>query len=114
MTPDLSNVRTTLTAMRLNLVHQLAELGSNENGELETELQFRDAFADAASATAERTEVLGLVENLKIQLNDVDAALAKVEAGSYGTCSNCGKEIPSARLEARPESVLCVECKSRR
>lgn len=109
-----TTVQATLTEMRRNLVHQLAELGSNEAGELEAELHFRDAFADAASATAERTEVLGLVENLKIQLEDVDAALAKIEAGTYGTCSNCGKQIPTARLEARPESVLCVECKSRR
>ncbi len=46
-------------------------------------------------------------------LDSVDAALAKVADGTYGTCAKCGKEIGAARLEFRPESILCVDCKSK-
>lgn len=77
-------------------------------------MQFGDGFADAGAATAERTEVLGLVESLKRQLDSVDGALAKLDAGTYGRCAKCGKEIGAARMEARPTSILCMDCKSRR
>jgi RNA polymerase-binding protein DksA len=110
---DIINAEQALRKERAHLVHQLGELGAAENGELRTDIDFGGSFADAASVTAERTEVLGLVESLKAQLDDVDRALHHIESGTYGTCDNCGREIPPARLEARPASVLCVECKSK-
>lgn len=98
---------------RANLLHQLSELGSNEDGELRDDVDFGEGFADAAAATAERTETLGLVESLKVMLDEVDVALARVADGTYGVCMNCGKQIGEARLEFRPESVFCVDCKSK-
>jgi RNA polymerase-binding protein DksA len=98
---------------RENLVHQLEELGADESGDLRDDVEFSDGFADAAAATAERTEVIGLVESLKKMLDDIDAALARVAEGTYGTCVECGKEIGAERLEFRPESILCVECKAK-
>lgn len=97
---------------RASLIHQLAELGADETGDLTGEIDFGDAFADAGAATAERTETLGIIENLAHQLSDVNAALAHIEAGTYGVCDRCGKDIGEARLEFRPASVLCVDCKS--
>ncbi len=114
MTIDLDSARSGLLAEREKLVRQLGELGATESGDLRSDLDFGEGFADAAAITAERTEVLGLVDTLKGRLAAVDAALAHVEAGTYGTCERCNEQIPTARLEARPESVLCVECKSRR
>jgi RNA polymerase-binding protein DksA len=96
------------------LVHQLEELGATESGDLRPDVQFGDGFADAGAATAERTEVLGLVEGLKQQVDSVDNALVKLDEGTYGLCSTCGREIGAARMEARPTSVRCMECKSRR
>lgn len=98
---------------RANLVHQLSELGANEDGELRDDVDFGEGFADAAAATAERTEVIGLVESLKKMLDEVDAALERVEDGTYGVCANCGKPIGEARLEFRPESIYCVDCKAK-
>lgn len=98
---------------RANLVHQLRELGATETGELRTDVDFGEGFADAAAATAERTEVLGLIDSLKNALDEVDQALQRVEDGSYGTCRTCGNPIQAARLEFRPQSTLCVECKSK-
>ena len=102
-----------LRSEREKLVHQLQELGANEQGDLTGDMEFGDGFADAAAATAERSEVLGLVENLMTMLKDVDAALEKVGEGTYGTCESCGKQIGAARLEFRPTSTRCVDCKSK-
>lgn len=110
---DIESARTHLEEARARLVRQLAELGSEESGELRPDLVFGDGFADAGAATAERTEVLGLVDTLKGQLDGVDAALARIREGKYGVCANCGKPINPARMEARPESVYCVECKAK-
>jgi DnaK suppressor protein len=113
-TVDRAQAAETLEAERARLVHQLAELGADESGDLTGEMEFGDAFADAGAATAERTETLGIIENLKQQLDDVKAALAKLKDGTYGICAKCGKDIGAARLEFRPSSLLCVDCKSSR
>lgn len=112
MTLDVESAEKTLRKEREQLVHQLDELGAAESGDLRSDIDFGGSFADAAAVTAERTEVLGLVESLKSQLDAVDAALAHIEAGTYGICDNCGDDISPDRLEFRPASVLCVNCKS--
>lgn len=112
MTLDIESAEKNLRKERKQLVHQLEELGAAESGDLRSDIDFGGSFADAAAVTAERTEVLGLVESLKSQLDAVDAALAHIEAGTYGVCDNCGNEIGADRLEFRPASVLCVNCKT--
>jgi DnaK suppressor protein len=47
----------------------------------------------------------------KTFLVKIDKALAKIEDGSFGTCESCGEEISTKRLEARPETTLCIRCK---
>ena len=47
----------------------------------------------------------------KTFLTKIDKALAKIEDGSFGTCESCGEEISAKRLEARPETTLCIRCK---
>jgi DnaK suppressor protein len=111
MSFDIQIAEKALREERQHLVHQLDELGAAETGDLRSDIDFGGSFADAASVTAERTEVLGLVDSLKKQLDEVDSALRHIEAGTYGTCDNCGSEIPPARLEFRPASILCVDCK---
>ena len=113
MASDIANAEKALREERARLVHQLDELGAAETGDLRADIDFGGSFADAAAVTAERTEVLGLVDSLKLQLDDVDNALAHIEAGTYGTCDNCGNAIDPARLEFRPESILCVDCKTK-
>ena len=112
MALHIATAEKTLKEERENLVHQLDELGAAESGDLKADLDFGESFADAAAVTAERTEVLGVVDSLKHQLDDVDRALAHIAAGTYGTCDNCGKQIGADRMQFRPASVLCVDCKS--
>jgi RNA polymerase-binding protein DksA len=114
MALDIAKAETALKQERARLVHQLDELGAAESGELRSDLDFGESFADAAAVTAERTEILGLVDSLKSQLDDIDTALARIETGSYGTCDRCGEDIGEDRLEFRPASVLCVSCKSKK
>ena len=113
MTINYDAARTVLDDERSKLVHQLEELGATESGDLRSDVQFGDGFADAGAATAERTEVLGLVESLKRQVDSVDAALGKLDAGTYGICATCGNQIGADRMEFRPTSVRCMDCKTR-
>jgi RNA polymerase-binding transcription factor DksA len=113
MTLDIASAEKALKEERDHLVHQLGELGAAESGDLNVDLDFGGSFADAAAVTAERTEVLGLVESLKSQVGDIDRALAQIEAGKYGVCDNCGRDIDPDRLAFRPASILCVDCKTK-
>ena len=55
-----------------------------------------------------------LEENSEHVLAEIDAALQRIEDGTYGTCTNCGNQIPPERLEARPWATLCIDCKRQR
>jgi len=66
-------------------------------------------LADTASETYERELSEGLEGDAREQLRQVDDALARLDAGTYGTCSVCGKEIPVERLEAVPWTTLCID-----
>jgi RNA polymerase-binding protein DksA len=68
---------------------------------------------DHATQTFERGKDMALNENIDGMLNRIDEALAKIEAGTFGTCDRCGKAIPPARLEALPYATLCVDCQAR-
>lgn len=110
---DIAKTVAALTEERATLLHQLSELGSDENGELTGEMDYGDAFADAGAATAERTETMGIIENLKNHLDDVRAAIARIEDGTLGICTECGKTISDDRMEYRPTSSKCIECKTK-
>lgn len=113
MSSDTAKIEQELRTERERIVRQLAELGAAESGDLNVDIDFGGSFADAAAVTAERTEVLGLVDSLRGQVSDIDRALERIEEGQYGICANCGKEISPDRLAALPASILCVECKSK-
>ena len=116
MSSDIANAEKALREERARLVHQLDELGAAETGDLRADIDFGGSFADAAAVTAERTEVLGLVDSLKVQLDDVDKALAHIEAGTYGTCDNCGNadRSRSPRVSPRVHSLRRLQDQGRR
>jgi RNA polymerase-binding transcription factor DksA len=110
---DIAKTAAALTEERETLLHQLSELGADENGELTGKMDYGDAFADAGAATAERTETMGIIENLKNHLDDVEAAIARIEDGTLGICTDCGKTISDDRMEYRPTSSKCIDCKTK-
>jgi RNA polymerase-binding transcription factor DksA len=99
--------RALLTAERERVSNELdaigVDSGANDSG-----------FADSGQVTAERGEIDALVGSLRDTLNDVDVALAKIDAGTYGLCEQCSQPIGEARLEAMPAARLCMACASAR
>ena len=67
-------------------------------------------MADLGTDAFEQENTLNLLQNEEQVLADIAAALERVRQGSYGTCEECGAEIPEPRLRALPYTRYCVEC----
>lgn len=72
-----------------------------------------DDQADTGSKNITREHELALAGNAREMLYQIERALARLEAGTYGLCENCGNPIGKARMQAFPRATLCVECKQR-
>ncbi len=68
-----------------------------------------DHIADSATETYMRELDDGLGENAEHLLAEIDAALGRMEAGTYGVCVVCGRPIGEERLEAVPYAILCID-----
>ena len=73
---------------------------------------YGDHQADDATEVFEREKEIGLAQSFEAHIEQVEHALRRIEAGTYGECESCGKQIPAARLDALPEATLCVDCKT--
>ena len=69
---------------------------------------------EGATIAFERSQIGALVRQVRAHVAEVDAALARVEAGTYGVCERCGAPIGSPRLAALPAARECIGCASRR
>ena len=104
---------TRLLADRRTALERLARLRSDFGGIVDAS---RDSNADdehdpeGATIAFERSQVSTLVRQAQHHLREIDAALARLEDGSYGRCERCGRPIPEPRLEARPVARNCVGC----
>ena len=67
-------------------------------------------FADTATETYDRELDHTLEENSEHVLEAIEAALTRIEAGTYGICTNSGTQIAEERLEALPWATLCIDC----
>jgi DnaK suppressor protein len=65
---------------------------------------------EGATIAFERSQVATLVQQAGRQLEDIDAALARLDEGTYGICERCGRPIAPERLEVRPTARTCVSC----
>ena len=63
---------------------------------------------EGATIAYERSQLGALVDQAQEHLDEIDAALARVDAGTYGRCEVCGSPIPTERLEARPTARTCI------
>lgn len=109
-TTEFSTQRDELLAERGHLLTQLGHMGRAPGT---SELEFDEGFADSGQVTAERGEVDALAGSLTENLHDVEDALAKLDAGTYGQCEDCGSTIAAARLEAVPAARYCITCASK-
>jgi DnaK suppressor protein len=102
-------LRAQLQEERDRIAAQLSALNRSDG-----DLSFDDNFADSSQVTAERGEIEALAGTLNDTLREIEDALAKFDAGTYGQCESCGGEIGADRLEAIPTARLCITCASRR
>jgi RNA polymerase-binding transcription factor DksA len=85
-------------------------IGTQSESDQLSELSSLDQHqGDIGTETFEREKDFSLLEQLEAEIGDLDAALRKVEEGTYGTCEICGGEISAGRLEARPGSRTCID-----
>jgi DnaK suppressor protein len=76
------------------------------------DIQFDEESGEGATMNVERERDLTLSAQASAAVDEINRALAKIEAGTYGLCEQCGQPIVRARLEALPYASLCVACKS--
>jgi len=67
--------------------------------------------AAAATQVFEQQRDLALRDRARQHLEQVDAALARLDAGTFGTCIRCGRAIAAERLEALPWAAHCIDCR---
>jgi RNA polymerase-binding protein DksA len=72
-----------------------------------------DDQADTGAKAFERDQEMTLLANARDMLFQTRHALDRIDAGTYGTCENCGGPIGKARLQAFPRATFCVKCKQR-
>jgi DnaK suppressor protein len=101
---DLDAVRAALVAERARLVEEVGETI------IAPSQMTYGSQAAAASQVFEQQRDLALRDRALAQLALVDAAVARLDNGTYGTCVRCGKPIPAARLEALPWAAFCIDC----
>lgn len=109
MTADFSQIKKQLFAERQALLREVAasyetcrELGQDGVPDI----------GDMSSVTYSRDVLFNLSETQKQRIFDIDAAIERIEKNEYGICMECGEKIASRRMEVRPFSRYCIECKT--
>ncbi len=116
MSVDVERFRTSLLDERTRVEQAIEYLHQETPGSLEDETEEifgtnDNHLGDAASGTLDREIDYTLEENSEQVLAEIDAALKRIDDGTYGICTNCGQSIAAERLEAVPWATLCIDCK---
>jgi DnaK suppressor protein len=104
---QLEKARTALTHRREELVRLLRD-GNAGIAQIRSEREIE--FGDEAQSEEEQERIALVGEAESAELTRVDAALARVAAGTYGICAGCGEPIEPRRLAASPYAVQCADC----
>lgn len=106
----LATLRRQLEEEREELLAQAASLEADAADESWKEPR-SDDDAETGTATFERERTMSLARNARQTIVQIDRALDRMDAGTYGLCVNCGQPIPVERLEALPQAVDCLDCR---
>lgn len=116
MTLDTDRFRSRLEDERGRVLGALENLRSENAGSMDDEVDeshFDNHLAETASVTTDREMDYSLEENEARVLAAIDAALRRIDEGTYGNCERCGSQIEPERLEALPWATLCIDDKRR-
>ncbi|HHX41150.1 MAG TPA: hypothetical protein GX715_14410 [Armatimonadetes bacterium] len=113
---DLHRYREMLEKEQQRMLRQIRTIDSGQDQDMSETLSelsdYDDHPADIATETFEREKDRALRENARETIERVEAALQKMENGTYGLCDICGQPIPVGRLDAVPYATLCVKCQA--
>jgi DnaK suppressor protein len=109
----MDNAGERLAAERVRTLQRLSDL----TGDFESVVSAsRDTNADdehdpeGATIAFERSQISALTQQARQHLEEVESALSRIHAGTYGLCETCGHPIAQERLEARPTARTCIRC----
>jgi DnaK suppressor protein len=111
---DVDQFRELLQEERQRVLDAIEYLKKENPGSIEDETDDETTdnhLAETATVTVDREIDYTLEENSENVLLSIDGALERIQAGSYGTCVNCGKPIAEDRLAAIPWATHCIDCK---
>ena len=114
MAVDVDQFRELLEEERRRVLDAIEYLHKENPGSIEDETDDETTdnhLAETATVTLDREIDYTLEENSENVLSSIDGALERIQAGTYGTCLNCGKPIAEDRLAAIPWATHCIDCK---
>jgi RNA polymerase-binding protein DksA len=109
----LDTFRTSLRTERLRVLGNIEALTAEFSTSLSDESEengLESHIADQGTMTFLRERDISIEDAEERLLMDIDSAIARVDAGTFGTCTQCGAEIDTERLEALPWAALCISC----
>jgi RNA polymerase-binding protein DksA len=110
---DLTLQRERLLALRARLQGDMTQMSDNAlNKEHNMTTSMPNHMAELASGNFDQEFTLSLLGSEEDALDQIEAAIERIENGSYGECETCGVKIPKSRLEAIPYAAQCVRCAS--
>lgn len=110
---DFTLHRERLLALRARLQGDMTQMENTAlNKDHDKTTSMPNHMAELGSGNFDQELTLSLVGNEQDILDEIEAALERIEDGSYGECEKCGAKIPHSRLEAIPYAAQCVQCAS--
>lgn len=107
----LEKLKTMLLEKKAKLENDLSKIAEEKDGDYQAEFKdFGREMEDNAEEIEEFTANASITETLEKELNEINAALERMKAGTYGKCDNCQEEIPVERLMAYPAAKTCLKC----
>ena len=112
-TPSFSLYRERLLQERTQLLERIAEQrgGLVSRADMAAD-HFDNSFQSRAQIRTERQTEFAMNEHETAELGDIEAAMERMDAGTYGQCTDCGVSIPPARLNAYPTAKRCIDCQT--
>jgi RNA polymerase-binding protein DksA len=114
MAVDVKHFRELLVEERRRVIDAIEYLHKENPGSIEDETEdetLDNHMAETATATHDRQIDYTLEENSEHVLTEIEAALLRIDDGTYGICVNCGRPIAEERLAAIPWATHCIDCK---
>jgi DnaK suppressor protein len=111
--PNLKQIRAKLEGEKKRFQEELNQLKVSPDSDERREGSPFGKREEEATESMELEKRLALENKLEALISEVDRALNKLDAGTYGNCDICGQPIDPARLDALPQAIMCVSCRQK-